>query len=163
MVYPRRAAGFFLFKKSLIVCDLSQSGTASHNHTRRQRPCEEAAAGGRGDTLGLYTPAESLHVPRLSYARHGVAYLPCQTGRKQRVSGGWEHGACLGPLQASQRQRHVENSALPGSLSSASRRVFRSAVPSDNNCFFFHSLEVLEVKKKITENYHKVFFTYQEH
>ena len=112
MVYPRRAAGFF-YKKSLIVCDLSQSGTASHNHTRRQRPCEEAAAGRRGHTLGLYTPAESLHVPRLSYARHGGGLSPVPDGEKQRVSGGWEHGACLGPLQASQRQRHVENSALP--------------------------------------------------
>jgi len=48
------------------------------------------------------------------------------------------------------------------SLSSASRQVFRSVDPSDNNCFFFHSLEVLEVKKN-TDYYHKVFFTYQVH
>ena len=81
MVYPRRAAVFF-YKKSLIVCDLSQSGTASHNHTRRQRPCEEAAAGRRGHTLGLYTPAESLHVPRLSYARHGGGLSPVPDGEK---------------------------------------------------------------------------------
>jgi hypothetical protein len=28
------------------------------------------------------------------------------------ILGDWEHGACLGSLQASQEQRHVENSAL---------------------------------------------------
>jgi len=53
-----------------------------------------------------------------------LPYRETYTGEEKtmaaRVSGDWEHGACLGPLQASRRQRHVRNSAL---LSSALRRV----------------------------------------
>ena len=144
MVYPRRAAGFFL-KALLCVISRSRAQLATtirdgSGHVRRLRQ-------GAGGTRWGCTRRPNLSMCPVSRTRDMVvAYPPCQTGRKQRVSGGWEHGACLGPLQASQRQRHVENSALPGSLSSASRRVFRSAVPSDNNCFF-PPLEGLEVKK----------------
>ena len=59
MVYPGvQLVPFFLS----LVCDLSQSGTASHNHTRRQRPCEEAAAGRRGQG----THVGVVHAGRIS-------------------------------------------------------------------------------------------------
>jgi hypothetical protein len=75
---------------------ISKLLTASY-HSRRQRPC------GLGEKpFSMYPAAPSPLISVPEEEKTMAAW----------ISGDWEHGACLGSLQASQEQRHVENNAL---------------------------------------------------
>ena len=158
MVYPGvQLVPFFLS----LVCDLSQSAAAAttirdgSGHVRRLRQ----GAGARGHTLGLYTPAESLHVPRLSYARHGGGLSPVPDGEKTTGLGRLGARGMSWPLAGVAEATPCSEQCPPCPLH---RVEYFEASILVIITVFFHSLEVLEVKKN-TDYYHKVFFTYQVH
>ena len=90
-------------------------------------PCLGRAAGFRHVAWSLAATASYWHILADGTAAAAGRISPCAL-LPRRLPSPWphgsretvEHGACLGPLQASRRQRHVRNSAL---LSSALRRV----------------------------------------
>ena len=80
-------------------CDLE----ATHSHS--WLPHQEAAA----------MWAQRKNLGRIPCSMCRLPYLRARRGENNWVRGSWgtdwEHGACLGSLQASQEQRHVENRA----------------------------------------------------